>query len=163
MAPLPTQQLRNIRLVISGDIRPWMTKVADLITRGADPKVLDDLRGEGSIISFLLYSGMSTTKLDVVVPFLLAQGVTASPSLFINCLYRYEHFVYAEMVLAAIPMFDVNELVIDDLPIHIWVLKHFARFPATVKFLKSKGLRVDQPMFSIDDIIKSRSEERPFA
>jgi hypothetical protein len=158
----PTQQLRSIRLVIVGDIRPWMTKVADLITRGADPKVLDDWRGEGSIISFLLYSGMCTAKLDVVVPFLLAQGVTASPSLFINCLYRYEHFAYAEMVVAAsIPAFDVNDLVIDDVPIHNWVLKHFARFPATVKFLKSKGLRVDQPMFSINDIIKSRSEERP--
>ena len=77
--PTPTQTLKNIRLVISGDVRAWMTKVRTLVGEGADIHVLDNYKGDGSIVKAYMISGADVDTVLDVSRFLFGMGVRATP------------------------------------------------------------------------------------
>ena len=164
-----TKKLKSIRLVISGDITPWMNKVRDMIANGADVRVLDNYKGNGSIINAFLSSEMGTgddtARLKIIIKFLFEQGVAPTPEVFANCLWHSTDV--AEVVMRASGnTINVNTLTIYDVPIHTWVVRRlFSKeittaynMKETLKYLKTKGFNTSQKTMSIDDIQEIQSK-----
>jgi len=151
----PTQQLKNIRLVISGDIYAWMKKVDNLIEQGADPKVLDITRDGYSIITSYVISGMQDSALFKVVKFLLEKGVSPTNEVFVSCLMHSPDL--AELVMVASGnSIAVNTLDIYGTPVHTWVMQDIfknKRRTTQVKYLISKGLQTNAKAISIEDLL----------
>ena len=158
----PTQKLKNIRLVIAGDIRAWMTKVTTLVSEGADIRVLDDYKGEGSIVKAYILSGIGLDALIGVTRFLFEQGVTPTPEVFVDALLNDTRV--ADVVMkAANGAINVNNINIYGESSHDWVLcnKLFNKNPEAIKYLISKGLHTSTKNISIDDIIRITSKIQP--
>lgn len=156
--PTPTQQLQKIRLMC--DVDKWMAKVTNLIALGADPRVLDNYKGQGkSIIKCYILHLHKAPELVRVVKFLLGMGVTPSNEVFVSCfsLVSYYSCELAELVMEASGnTIDVNELDFDGVPTNIYVMRlainhHYD--DDAIKYLISKGLRTNTNSISIDDII----------
>lgn len=152
---MATQKLRNIRLVIAGDVREWMTKVRTLVSEGADIRVLDNYKGEGSIVKAYILSGIDTDRLRDVVRFLFEQGVSPTPDLFVDALMKDTSI--ADLVMkAANNAINVNTLDIYGESSHDWVLRNVitGKYPVAIKYLISKGLRTSTKSISLDDVMK---------
>ena len=149
--------LKNIRLVVAGDIYKWMLKVKNLISEGADVSVLDNYNGEGSIVKTYILSGIDTDKLHEVSCFLFEQGVKPTPELFVDAVMKDTGL--AEIVMkAANGAIDVNTLDFYGESSHDWVLCNtiLGRYPETIKYLISKGLHTSTKNISIDDITRMK-------
>lgn len=152
---MATQKLKNIRLVIAGDVREWMTRVRTLVSEGADIHVLDNYKGEGSIVKAYILSGIDTDRLREVVRFLFEQGVSPTPDLFVDALMKDTSI--ADLVMkAANNAINVNTLNIYGESSHDWVLRNTitGKYPAAIKYLISKGLRTSTKNISLDDVMK---------
>ena len=153
--PTPTQTLKNIRLVIAGDIRAWMTKVRTLVDEGADIHVLDNYKGDGSIVkAYMLSSADENTIIDVS-RFLFGMGVRATPELFVDALLTNVRF--ADVVMkASNNSINVNTLAIYGESSDDWVLRNtiLKKHSDAIKYLISSGLRTSTKNISLDDIIR---------
>lgn len=163
----PTQQLKNIRLVIKGDINKWLTKVSDLVEAGADIRVLDDYKGRGSIVTAYALSGIDSHNLCNIARTMFTLGVLPTVQVFVDCLIAAQSNDAAEVVFEAaqrmnMPV-DVNKLIIYNLPVQEWVATDLIRNKYTshiVTYLMNKGLTTSTKTFSIDDIAKIMSSRR---
>jgi hypothetical protein len=153
--PTPTQNLKNIRLVITGDIREWMTKVKTLVSEGADIRVLDNYKGEGSIVKAYILSGVGTDRICEVSRFLFEQGVSPTPELFVDAVMQ-DASIANIVMKAANGSINVNTLDIYGESVHDWVLRNtiIGKYPVSIKYLISKGLRTSTNNISLDDIIR---------
>jgi len=152
---MATQKLKNIRLVIAGDVREWMTRVRTLVSEGADIRVLDNYKGEGSIVKAYILSGIDTDRLREVVRFLFEQGVSPTPDLFVDAFMKDTSI--ADLVMkAANNAINVNTLNIYGESSHDWVLRNTitGKYPEAIKYLISKGLRTSTKNISLDDVMK---------
>ena len=153
--PTPTQTLKNIRLVIAGDIRAWMTKVRTLVDEGADIHVLDNYKGDGSIVkAYMLSSADENTIIDVS-RFLFGMGVRVTPELFVDALLTNVRF--ADVVMkASNNSINVNTLAIYGESSDDWVLRNtiLKKHSDAIKYLISSGLRTSTKNISLDDIIR---------
>ena len=160
--PTPTQTLKNIRLVIAGDIRAWMTKVRTLVDEGADIHVLDNYKGDGSIVkAYMLSSADENTIIDVS-RFLFGMGVRATPELFVDALLTNVRF--ADVVMkASNNSINVNTLAIYGESSDDWVLRNsiLKKHSDAIKYLISSGLRTSTKNISLDDIIRISSKNFP--
>ena len=160
--PTPTQTLKNIRLVIAGDIRAWMTKVRTLVDEGADIHVLDNYKGDGSIVkAYMLSSADENTIIDVS-RFLFGMGVRATPELFVDALLTNVRF--ADVVMkASNNSINVNTLAIYGESSDDWVLRNtiLKKHSDAIKYLISSGLRTSTKNISLDDIIRITSKNFP--
>lgn len=158
----PTKELKNIRMVIKGDTTKWLKKVKTLVDNGADPHVLDDYKGNGSIICEYLKSDIDEESLCKICKFLFDQGLTPTSQIFVDCLYS-NHLNVADIVLLAARnaniTIDVNKLDMYGIAVHEWTALALIKKKAgslqydIVKYLKSKGLNTSTKNFSIDDIM----------
>ena len=160
--PTPTQTLKNIRLVISGDVRAWMTKVRTLVGEGADIHVLDNYKGEGSIVKAYMLSGADVDTVLDVSRFLFGMGVRATPELFVDALLTNVRFADAVMK-ASNNSINVNTLDIYGESSNDWALRNtlFKKHPEAIKYLISAGLRTSTKNISLDDIIRIASKNFP--
>ena len=160
--PTPTQTLKNIRLVIAGDIRAWMTKVRTLVDEGADIHVLDNYKGDGSIVkAYMLSSADENTIIDVS-RFLFGMGVRATPELFVDALLTNVRF--ADVVMkASNNSINVNTLAIYGESSDDWVLRNtiLKKHSDAIKYLISSRLRTSTKNISLDDIIRISSKNFP--
>jgi len=160
--PTPTQTLKNIRLVIAGDIRAWMTKVRTLVDEGADIHVLDNYKGDGSIVkAYMLSSADENTIIDVS-RFLFGMGVRVTPELFVDALLTNVRF--ADVVMkASNNSINVNTLAIYGESSDDWVLRNtiLKKHSDAIKYLISSGLRTSTKNISLDDIIRISSKNFP--
>ena len=160
--PTPTQTLKNIRLVISGDVRAWMTKVRTLVDEGADIHVLDNYKGDGSIVkAYMLSSADENTIIDVS-RFLFGMGVRVTPELFVDALLTNVRF--ADVVMkASNNSINVNTLAIYGESSDDWVLRNtiLKKHSDAIKYLISSGLRTSTKNISLDDIIRITSKNFP--
>ena len=160
--PTPTQTLKNIRLVIAGDIRAWMTKVRTLVDEGADIHVLDNYKGDGSIVkAYMLSSADENTIIDVS-RFLFGMGVRATPELFVDALLTNVRF--ADVVMkASNNSINVNTLAIYGESSDDWVLRNtiLKKHSDAIKYLISSRLRTSTKNISLDDIIRIASKNFP--
>jgi len=160
--PTPTQTLKNIRLVIAGDIRAWMTKVRTLVDEGADIHVLDNYKGDGSIVkAYMLSSADENTIIDVS-RFLFGMGVRVTPELFVDALLTNVRF--ADVVMkASNNSINVNTLAIYGESSDDWVLRNtiLKKHSDAIKYLISSGLRTSTKNISLDDIIRITSKNFP--
>ena len=160
--PTPTQTLKNIRLVIAGDIRAWMTKVRTLVDEGADIHVLDNYKGDGSIVkAYMLSSADENTIIDVS-RFLFGMGVRVTPELFVDALLTNVRF--ADVVMkASNNSINVNTLAIYGESSDDWVLRNtiLKKHSDAIKYLISAGLRTSTKNISLDDIIRISSKNFP--
>ena len=160
--PTPTQTLKNIRLVIAGDIRAWMTKVRTLVDEGADIHVLDNYKGDGSIVkAYMLSSADENTIIDVS-RFLFGMGVRVTPELFVDALLTNVRFADAVMK-ASNNSINVNTLAIYGESSDDWVLRNtiLKKHSDAIKYLISSGLRTSTKNISLDDIIRITSKNFP--
>ena len=160
--PTPTQTLKNIRLVIAGDIRAWMTKVRTLVDEGADIHVLDNYKGDGSIVkAYMLSSADENTIIDVS-RFLFGMGVRVTPELFVDALLTNVRF--ADVVMkASNNSINVNTLAIYGESSDDWVLRNtiLKKHSDAIKYLISSRLRTSTKNISLDDIIRISSKNFP--
>ena len=160
--PTPTQTLKNIRLVISGDIRAWMTKVRTLVDEGADIHVLDNYKGDGSIVNAYMLSSADENTIIDVSRFLFGMGVRATPELFVDALLKNVRF--ADVVMkASNNSINVNTLAIYGESSDDWVLRNtiLKKHSDAIKYLISAGLRTSTKNISLDDIIRISSKNFP--
>ena len=160
--PTPTQTLKNIRLVISGDIRAWMTKVRTLVDEGADIHVLDNYKGDGSIVNAYMLSSADENTIIDVSRFLFGMGVRATPELFVDALLKNVRF--ADVVMkASNNSINVNTLAIYGESSDDWVLRNtiLKKHSDAIKYLISSGLRTSTKNISLDDIIRISSKNFP--
>ena len=165
--PTPTQTLKNIRLVIAGDIRAWMTKVRTLVDEGADIHVLDNYKGDGSIVKAYMVKAYMISGADVdnvldVSRFLFGMGVRATPELFVDALLTNVRF--ADVVMkASNNSINVNTLAIYGESSDDWVLRNtiLKKHSDAIKYLISSGLRTSTKNISLDDIIRISSKNFP--
>ena len=153
--PTPTQTLKNIRLVIAGDIRAWMTKVRTLVDEGADIHVLDNYKGDGSIVNAYMLSSADENTIIDVSRFLFGMGVRATPELFVDALLTNVRF--ADVVMkASNNSINVNTLAIYGESSVDWVLRNtiLKKHSDAIKYLISSGLRTSTKNISLDDIIR---------
>ena len=160
--PTPTQTLKNIRLVIAGDIRAWMTKVRTLVDEGADIHVLDNYKGDGSIVKAYMISGADVDTVLDVSRFLFGMGVRVTPELFVDALLTNVRF--ADVVMkASNNSINVNTLAIYGESSDDWVLRNtiLKKHSDAIKYLISSGLRTSTKNISLDDIIRISSKNFP--
>ena len=160
--PTPTQTLKNIRLVIAGDIRAWMTKVRTLVDEGADIHVLDNYKGDGSIVKAYMLSGADVDTVLDVSRFLFGMGVRATPELFVDALLTNVRF--ADVVMkASNNSINVNTLAIYGESSDDWVLRNtiLKKHSDAIKYLISSRLRTSTKNISLDDIIRISSKNFP--
>lgn len=157
----PSAKLKSIRMVVKGDVKAWTQKVADLISQGANPRVLDTYRNDQSIIEHYLMSAIDENSLHFVVKFLLDVGVTPSHKIFLDCAMKSSEL--ADLVIDAYSramgdpphLYNVNDLDYYGEPIKTWVIKDILKnrsHTRVVKYLISKGLVTTTKDFSISDI-----------
>lgn len=167
----PTQQLQNIRLVMKGDIDKWLEKVKRLVDAGADVRVLDNYKGEGSIISkYIAYGDIQSYVKRKIASELFAIGVAPTPRIFVDCLMIHDGFSVADVVLDAAARLNrpinMNDLDFYGIPVHEWVARSVIKKrllrKTTVDYLISKGLRTNAKIFSIDDIISMADKHGEF-
>lgn len=155
--PTPTQQLKNIRLVVKGDTRKWLSKVKDLVDEGADINVLLNYKGD-NIVSEYLLRGLEESSLCRLSKSLFDFGLVPNQKMFVDCVMRnaYEaaDVVFEEAKRMHVPI-NVNTLTFYKLPVDSWVTLEIIKQNGKtqrVKYLISKGF-VCTKKFSLDEIL----------